>query len=241
MNFYFDLHCHPGTKPYLSGLHLEDKDDCWKVYENPLVKITCSQSAYTQLDNGNVKLAVVPIYVMEKEFTQTFLIEHIAPTLTLLDAKMLGEVQIGDGLDHLFGEIQILENSLSQNADDTPKAQFLTTMDKFDSGKINIVLAIEGAQGFVNGPNSMVENLTMLKNHPKYRFLYLTLIHATRNYCGTHAYAIKMLKGTNKFKPGGEGLTDLGKELIDLAYDEEKGKRILIDIKHMSLVSRLDF
>lgn len=246
MNLRFDMHCHPGSKAYLSHNDPSKKDDCWKIYKNLLVKITSSQASYGQLEEGNVRLAVVPVYVIEKPFTQVFLIEHIAPTLTMLHGDMLNEIQIGDGLTHLKGELETLEKSLQPDSSQPPRGQFLKSMDDFDPRKLNIILSIEGAHGIMSEAKSIEENLLELKRKDApWRFFYLTLIHAITNPLGTHAYAIKMLKGDSDFKPAGEngepGLTDLGKKMIDLCYDDTKGNRILIDIKHMSIESRKDF
>ncbi|KKL57829.1 hypothetical protein LCGC14_2231510, partial [marine sediment metagenome] len=86
--------------------------------------------------------------------------------------------------------------------------------------------------------------------------LYLTLTHLTHipeQHLATHAFATKALKHPS-FYPFGNGLTELGLEVIDKAYaigdktedaaDENQDKilsPVLIDIAHMSLKSRLDF
>ncbi len=76
--------------------------------------------------------------------------------------------------------------------------------------------------------------------------LYLTLTHLTHiseQYLATHAFGLKLIKHP-AFYPSGGGISDLGKEVIDVAYEMEINNNktpILIDIKHMSLQSRLDF
>ena len=76
--------------------------------------------------------------------------------------------------------------------------------------------------------------------------LYLTLTHLTHiseQYLATHAFGLKLIKHP-AFYPSGGGISDLGKEVIDTAYNMEvdgKATPVLIDIKHMSLQSRLDF
>ncbi len=76
--------------------------------------------------------------------------------------------------------------------------------------------------------------------------LYVTLTHLTyikEIPLATHGYGMKFLKH-NYFYPAGNGLTDAGKAVISAAYEMKIGDRktpVLIDIKHMSLKSRLDF
>ena len=76
--------------------------------------------------------------------------------------------------------------------------------------------------------------------------LYLTLTHLTdisELRLATHAYGMKFLTHP-KFSPAGNGLTDNGREVIDAAYTMSIGTRatpVLIDIKHMSVKSRMDF
>lgn len=78
--------------------------------------------------------------------------------------------------------------------------------------------------------------------------LYLTLTHLTHipeQHLATHAFGTKMLKHPS-FYPFGNGLSDLGKAVIDKAYSlkapgrKKVDSKLLIDVKHMSLKSRLD-
>ncbi|RNI30684.1 amidohydrolase family protein [Rufibacter latericius] len=75
---------------------------------------------------------------------------------------------------------------------------------------------------------------------------YITLTHLSHiieQPLATHAFGMKMLKH-GAFYPVGNGITPLGKEVIDAAYTMVVGGKptpILIDIKHMGLKSRQDF
>ncbi|GAB3266304.1 hypothetical protein GCM10027347_34230 [Larkinella harenae] len=77
------------------------------------------------------------------------------------------------------------------------------------------------------------------------------LSHIPEQLIATHAFGIKMLKDEAAY-PIGDGITPTGKRLIDQAYTLQvnagteakpslKAAPVLIDIKHMSLKSRLDF
>lgn len=79
-------------------------------------------------------------------------------------------------------------------------------------------------------------------------FISLThLSHIPEKLLATHAYGMKMLKHDSAY-PDGIGITESGKDLIDAAYNlkvrvnqVEVEAPVLIDIKHMSLKSRIDF
>lgn len=78
-------------------------------------------------------------------------------------------------------------------------------------------------------------------------YLILThLSHIPHQHLATHAYGMKFLQHEAKY-PVGFGLSELGKEVVHAAYTlkvKHKQKKVaapvLIDIKHLSLKSRLD-
>lgn len=112
------------------------------------------------------------------------------------------------------------------------------------------------AQTFLNSQIRRIDPVGVLRNLHKAvweqgaDFLYLTLTHLTHipeQLLATHAFGLKLLKHP-AFYPHGKGLTRLGENVIDAAYrlrQNKDGKEIetpiLIDIKHMSLVSRQEF
>jgi hypothetical protein len=78
---------------------------------------------------------------------------------------------------------------------------------------------------------------------------YIILTHLTyipEQHLATHAYGMKMIKSQAVF-PRGSGITEAGKDVIDAAYtltvehdSQTVPAPVLLDIKHMSLKSRLD-
>ena len=75
---------------------------------------------------------------------------------------------------------------------------------------------------------------------------YVTLTHLTHvneQYIATHAFGMKMLKHPS-FYPSGNGISNIGKSLIEACYNmknhKEEARPILIDIKHLGLKSRQD-
>jgi len=91
-----------------------------------------------------------------------------------------------------------------------------------------------------------LRELTQVLRQKNIDILYLTLTHLTHieeQNLATHAFGLKMIKHS-AFFPHGRGVSKQGFEVIKTAYTlEHEGARrpILIDVKHMSLVSRLQF
>lgn len=104
--------------------------------------------------------------------------------------------------------------------------------------------------------NPGADAVTSLKNLQQalwddgFDLFYVTLTHLSHiaeQPLATHAFGMKMLKH-DAFYPVGNGITPLGKSVIDAAYKMEvndggrkKAAPIFIDVKHMGLKSRLDF
>ncbi|WP_026808433.1 amidohydrolase family protein [Arenibacter latericius] len=104
-------------------------------------------------------------------------------------------------------------------------------------------------------PAMVLENLVNKFRKIELDILYLTLTHITHipeQHLATHAFATKLLKHPSLY-PFGNGITELGFEVIDKAYSLEHlynhdnsnkalkvPSPVLIDIAHMSLKSRLD-
>lgn len=240
MHPYFDFHFHPSLKSFLSDERPGSRDDCWVVYNNA-VNIIRSQGSLQQSWDGRVRLGVAALYVLERPFTSSFLIEHIAPILTPLDNDMLRLPQETDNLERFRTEINHLRASAEKYAGQGKRMQIIRSIDEYDPEKINLVLAIEGSHCFDLFNSLLQNNLRKLKESGE-RFLYLNLTHLARFPTCSHAYGIKLIRGHDQFRPIGKGITALGKEIIDIAYDRNIGNhRILIDIKHMSLESRKQF
>lgn len=235
---YFDLHLHPSTKSFLSGVSPFQPHDCWKQYEH-IIDIIKSQCSLGQLFDGGVRLIVAAIYPLERPFTHSFLLEHIAPIITPIDPGALQFPTHSDYYSRMTRELEHLERSILKAPKGRP-VQIISCIDDFDPVKLNIILSVEGGHTLDEVNHSMEESLRKLKNH-QYRFLYLTFTHLTQFPLCTHAYGMKLLGNVKEFQPSGFGLAEEGKKVIDLAYDTHSGHRILLDIKHMSIGSRKQF
>lgn len=236
MSRFFDFHLHPSFKPFLSHPDPERRVDCWEYLESP-IGIIRSQSCLDQMEKGRIGLAVSVIYAMERPMTSSFLIEHLAPKLTVLHGEMLDHPCYSNYLGYVHDEIAHLKKSQGVNG---RTFNIINSIGEAEEGKMNLILALEGGHVLEQFNTNVLDNLRALKQGP-HRFLYLTFVHMTQYPLATHAYGMKLIKNNDQFKPNGFGITDIGKEVIDMAYDESQGRRILIDIKHMSLVARHKF
>ena len=236
MNRFFDFHLHPSFKPYLSSPEPSRRVDCWEYLESP-IGIIRSQSCLDQMEKGQIGVAVSAIYAMERPMTSSFLIEHLAPKLTVLHDEMLDHPCYSNYMEYIREEIEHLKKSQGANG---RTFNIINSIDEAEEGKMNLILALEGGHALEQFNTDVVDNLRLLKQGAD-RFLYLTFVHMTQYPLACHAYGMKLIKGNNQFKPNGFGITGLGKEVIDVAYDESQGRRILIDVKYMSVVARHKF
>jgi len=114
-------------------------------------------------------------------------------------------------------------------------------------GKLNVILSVEGAHSFQDkNESSIIANLKTFKK--KFRFHHLTLTHLTRQPACVHCFGVKMKMIVNmapdiNFRPDPKqkGISPLGKKIIHAAYDGTNSPIVLIDIKHMSYLSRKHF
>ena len=261
MNQNFDLHCHPSFKPMLKT---KDRPHCWeavKVDGDKLVGgIFNSQSNLNQLINGNVNLAVVSLHALEMSFAKQWLLKDVLSFLSRkhVEKKTIEEIASGNKPYHTT-LTEELANLLAhpQNPNDPKQGmkiiKSISEYDKDDFNTLHIILAVEGGHCFYEDTNKGEEAVVILDRLRKFknqhRLLYITLTHLGQNTLCNHCYGIKIFSRKD-FMPNGtvqdgklySGLTELGKQFIRQVVEEnDKGKSTFIDIKHMSLQSRLDY
>ncbi|SHN23281.1 Membrane dipeptidase (Peptidase family M19) [Cyclobacterium lianum] len=250
LDIRFDLHVHPSSKSFLTNEDRADKKSPWKkVKVGPwgvLAPILKSQSNFSKFFKGNVRLAVFPIVPIEKGFSNYWLIRDIINIFSALNKKFLKN--INDGVysyNELFwDEWEHLNSKLIKGE---KRVKILTCIEDFnpDESIINGIISIEGSHaitGSTGQGNIMLKNLTEIKKFPDFTILYLTLTHLTWNYICNHSYGAKITKSV-VFRPleNQKGISKDGIDIINLCYNTSAGKRILVDIKHMSAYARFQF
>jgi microsomal dipeptidase-like Zn-dependent dipeptidase len=262
LNANFDFHIHPSFKTFLGALNEPDRKDCWKNVAfgtNSCIGILNSQSSLTQMKQGNIRLAVANVLSLERPLAKNFLLQVFDSLSNQLDGEIFRKVRNQNAtpedslsyFDLMMAELIHLVNAQTTNPN--LKVKIIKSMTEFvdDDETINLILAAEGGHNFYgeldkgeqeDNPNAILKHLGNFKKKDEpFRMFYITLVHLYTSHLGNHAFAIKLITG-REFKPAGKGLTNLGKIFIREALrTSETEHRILIDIKHMSLQSRLDF
>lgn len=116
---------------------------------------------------------------------------------------------------------------------------------------IAVFITIEGGHVFGTGinpktnpanPKKVLENVDKVKNW-EHRPIFITLTHHFYNELCGHAKSLTGIvkKATDQSFGMNEGFTPLGIEVVEKLLDNTNNKRILIDIKHMSRKSRLEY
>ncbi|OAV44462.1 membrane dipeptidase [Lewinella sp. 4G2] len=243
---FFDLHCHPALKSFLTDEKPEKRDDCWTTYRNcidfTVGSIIDSQASYRQIERGRTNVAVAALYSFENGLDEIGLIKRIAPIISQLDKDMVSDIKPAAYYDKLMEEVRHLEGSLEPKGGRRP-FQIVSRAADIDPEVNNLVLSIEGAHVLTpNEGDDPIAKLDELKRF-RHKILYLTLCHFTKNPLCNHAFAMKLVNPEKApvFFPAGTGLTDLGKRVIHHAYDDSAGRRILLDVKHLSLSGRQQF
>jgi microsomal dipeptidase-like Zn-dependent dipeptidase len=141
--------------------------------------------------------------------------------------------------------------TLAKNATDL---DVILNQDTSDNKKVNsiaVFITIEGAHAFGTGihpktnpavPENVLRNVEKVKNWD-HRPIFITLTHHFYNELCGHAKSLTGIvkKATDQSFGMDEGFTPLGLIVLDKLLDNSDNKRILIDIKHMSRKSRLEY
>jgi len=259
---FFDLHCHPGLKTLFKPQD-GTQFSAWHTIEAPNLfgDILSNQSSLEQLsrnlnDDGTcqVPLVCITLHPPESGMLNQFIIKAGALLIfsEYMDLPRLKQMYSGvDGYQKVFAEEFTNLTAGPRPDDDIPdgtQVVFLQNWADYDPSSpktVHVVFNIEGSHGLypqgIQGndpypdPQQSLDNLQAFLDKG-YCTLYLTPTHLTPNAFITHAYGNKILtKGP--LLPRGLGITSDGKALIDFAYS----KGLLIDVKHMSLVARMQF
>jgi microsomal dipeptidase-like Zn-dependent dipeptidase len=160
-------------------------------------------------------------------------------------------------LKQLDGKIVILADranyqyTLAKSATDLDTILNQDTIDNKKVNSIAVFITIEGAHAFGTGikpktnpadPKQVLANVDKVKNW-EHRPVFITLTHHFYNELCGHAKSLTGIvkKATDQSHGMNEGFTPLGLVVLEKLLDNSNNKRILIDIKHMSRKSRLEY
>lgn len=141
--------------------------------------------------------------------------------------------------------------SLARNSADVESTLNADTIDDNKSNSIAVIVSIESAHSFGTGihpkqkpadRNYVLGNVEKVKNW-EHRPIFMTVAHHFYNELCGHAESLtgKVKSAVDQSYMMNSGFTPLGLEVVDKMLDNSNNKRILIDIKHMSRASRLEY
>ena len=141
--------------------------------------------------------------------------------------------------------------SLARNSSDVANILDSDAIEDRKSNSIAVIVTIEGAHSFGTGihpkqkpanRNYVLGNVDKVKNW-EHRPIFITLAHHFFNELCGHAESLTGIvkSAVDQSYMMNTGFTPLGLEVVDKMLDNSENKRILIDIKHMSRTSRLEY
>jgi microsomal dipeptidase-like Zn-dependent dipeptidase len=225
-----------------------------------LTKFT--QADFTTLSKANVKVAVVSMYPLEKGFfingfMEGLVLAHIANLITSIGFKRVRHLQKHtDYFLDLVNEYNFFKNSCMDLEIDGQIKRWRLAGSWFEVKKIldedhcmAVIPTIEGGHVFNTGLSSygrptqeeeMFQNIETVKNW-EYPPLFITLAHNFNNDLCGHARNLDRLGPfANQLENINTGFTPLGIKVVRALLDNTK-RPVFIDIKHMSLKSRLQY
>ncbi|MCB0695989.1 MAG: hypothetical protein KDC07_01410 [Chitinophagaceae bacterium] len=232
-----------------------------------LVKFT--QCDFTTLSNGKVRCICASIYSIERSFVRlntgtgvlTDFISNLASSLgkdriNFLQSNKDYFSDVENEYDFYlqlhnkeikFGNIK-RKYVLIKSYTDLQEAMMLNE-DKTEVETVYVIMSIEGLHNLNAGNGDTPDEVEVLDNLRKmkswtYRPFYVTFAHHFYNELCGHAETMSdfFQDLMTRQEPGmNTGFTPLGRKVMKEVLDNTDGNRMLIDIKHMSYLSRTEY
>ena len=252
---YFDFHCHPGLKPTFSDQtnaispwsFIDAKLAIFKdvtISINPLFnEVLNSQSCLGQLYNGNVKLFGIALHSPEQNMAKGLLEKKIVNrgAITLLDRNRLQLISSGNHyFEFLNEDLQRVTETKSPPELNGAVLKIIkgsADFDETDPKTIYAFLVVEGLHCFFEEQSGANVKEAFTNNFESFTdantILAINICHIQQNLFCNHAYGIQFIN-PGYFFPTRSGISSWGVEVINRMLE----KKILTDIKHMSMFSR---
>lgn len=236
-----------------------------------MLHILESQCSYNQLHRGGVKLGIANIIAIEHGIAdgRNLIGKVLRSDLTRpMDPALLQSIRKGQTSYYSLFKKELEMYRILSDVNDGALVELLTRKApvQFDQNKFYLAIGMEGGHNlsryFIAQPGNPEFKGDAVKDHRdvvssfhalfhelwnrNMDLFYITLTHMSfipEQHLANHAYGMKLLKHP-AFMPIRSGLHEDGKKLVSAAYDMQMHgvqTPVLIDIKHMSLKSRLDF
>ena len=252
---FFDFHCHPGVKPQFSKPVTKpnpwDFIDArlapakgWDIRINKLFnEVLNSQSNLTQLVQNDVRMIGLILHAVEQKIGRVLGEKGIVNKgkINLIDKTQLAYLTTGvHSFELINEELRWLIESVSPIPGSSLKIlKRASDFDETDKNTVFGVIIVEGLHCFFSDPFATDAKEKFTKNFNDFTdantVVSMNICHMQQNQFCNHAYGIQLFNPAF-FYPAGNGITKWGEEVISLMVS----KKILVDIKHMSLKARLD-
>jgi len=228
-----------------------------------------SQSNFTSLSKGGVSIICASLYPLEKGFFNNSIEPEFLKDLLSNFASGVGKNRIDaiQGLSNYFKDLELeydFYTQLNNVIYNLPEGRFkyrivrnfkdIKTVIEASSKKNNavtticVVISIEGLHVLnsdLSKPpveDEFLKNLKTIKQWDAAPFFVSVAHHFWNHLCG-HAESFTNLVKQKVDQSEGLnlGFTALGIKVVEALLSQENGRRILIDIKHMSVASRQQY
>ena len=282
--YFVDIHCHASYKAFNSG-HPEPTESIWNsIQHNSADKgivrlirqqsqfvLKESQSDFTSLMNGKVRVVMVSLTPIEKGFlswrrvSNMLLGNNSNEVIELLTGFSLPKIKyMVKAPDYYFSELVNEYNYIKNNQGKSPDGKRaykivnnyteLKDVVKNHPDTLAVIMSIEGGHLLGCGTEvsekysekklkeKLSENIQAIKNWEHPPFS-LNLAHHFWNQLTGHARSFKgpVWALINQDKGVDKGLTEAGRHVIRELLSRKNGKRIIIDSKHLSIAARKEY
>jgi len=221
-----------------------------------------TQADCTTLAYGNVRVVCASLYPIERGFFRNKL-----GTGLLSDVAADFATSVGDGrVDYIQGNANYFEDLVREydfyaqghnQTVTTDGGEFkyiiaenfasIEAIGETNQDTVVLVLSIEGLHVLhndIDNPNlaTVLDNIRAIKQWRHVPFFVTFAHHFNNHFCG-HAKSLFGIIGSKADQSDGlnGGFTDMGREVMHAILSNQNGKRIHIDIKHMSAPARREY
>ena len=252
---FFDFHCHPGLKPQFSKPAAKpspwDYIDAklavakgWSIKINSLFnEVLNSQSNLSQLFQNDVRMIGVILHAPEQKIGKVLGEKSIVNKgkINLIDKTQLTYLTTGvHSFELINEELKWLTTAVSPIPGATFKiVKKASDFDEAEQNTVFGVIIVEGLHCFFDDPDAPNAKEKFTENFNAFTsantVVSMNICHMQQNKFCNHAYGIQLFN-PSFFYPEMQSITKWGEEIISLMIS----KKILVDVKHMSLRARLD-
>lgn len=225
-----------------------------------------SQSNFTSISKGGLNVVCASLYPIEKWFFVNKISNEFIRDIAANFATGIGKKRV-DAIQKITNYYKDLEKEykfyrgLDGKTIRLPEGKFryrlvssyddivrIKSADPDHITTICVVMSIEGLHVLnedirkAPDPSKFIKNLTSIKNWTHAPFFVGITHHFWNHLCGhEESFSGIVKKNVDQSEKLGTGFTALGRKVVDMLLDETIGRRVLVDIKHMSVKSRYEF